>query len=200
MSVYHNHTNVSLSLNVPAGTWNENRCNMNATQISNSVKLIIFISIAENLNNSNILSDFQPTLAYYVAPVHYDIKLSLVATKSNFSTTDSSNIRNEYVSFFCHGESRITINILQSMRNITLHTSNLGVNDGKITMVKNNGETYKLRRFFYSFTMNSLELQFYDILYPGLYTLKINTISYITPSDAENFFRSSYINKEESLM
>lgn len=174
---------------------------MNATQISNSLKLVIFVSIAENLNNSNILSDFRPTLAYYVVPVHYDIKLTLVTTKYNFSKTDSSNMRNEYVSLFlCHGESRITINILQSMRNITLHALNLGVNDGKTTMVKNNGEVYRLRRIFYSFQTNSLELRFYDTLYPGLYTLKINTIGYITPNNAENFFRSSYVNKEESLM
>lgn len=173
---------------------------MNASQISNGVKLLIFVTIAENLNNSNILSDFRPTIAYYVVPVHYDIKLNLIATKNNFSRTNSSNIRNEYISFLCHGESKITINVLQSMRNITLHTLNLGVNDGKTTIVKSNGETYRLKRFFYSFKMKSLELHFDDILYPGLYTLKINTIGYITPNDAENFFRSSYVNEEESLM
>lgn len=171
---------------------------MNASQINSSVKFIIFVTIAENLNNSNILSDFRPTIAYYTVPLHYDIKLTLVPTKYNFSRTDSSSVRNEYASFLIRGESRITINILQSRRNVSLHSVNLGVNDGMTTMIKNNGDTYRLRKSFYRFETNTLEFYFNDTLYPGLYTLKINTNGYVTPNDEENFFRSSNVNEENS--
>jgi len=109
------------------------------------------------------------------------------------------NLKNEYDSFNFHGESSITINILQSTQYIKLHKQDLIIIPWKITMIKNNGIIYVLEEYLQTPETYLLESQFPSAISPGLYTLKLEFVSHLTENSAKNFLRSFYTNKENSL-
>jgi len=106
------------------------------------------------------------------------------------------NLRKENDSFNFHGESSITINILQSTQYIKLHKQDLIIIPWKITMIKNNGIIYVLEEYLQTPETYLLESKFSIIISPGLYTLKLEFDSYLTEDSAKNVFRSFYTNKE----
>lgn len=187
---------------IPAGTWDKDRCNMNPTLKSSSIIFITAITIltGEELNNFSILNIFEPTLAYDVVPVHYDIRLTVLITKYDSNRTESSYVRSVYGGFLLYGESSITINILRTMQNIKLHIRNLSIHYGKTMLIKNNGIVYRPMEILVSSKTNVLDLRFSETLSPGFYTLKMDLINLITDNNEEHLFRSSTINKEKNIM
>lgn len=185
---------------IPAGTSDEDRYNMTLKSSSIIFITVITILTGEELNNFSILNIFEPTLAYDVIPVHYDIKLTVLIAKYDSSRTESSYVRNVYGGFLLYGESSITINILRTMQNIKLHIRNLPVHYGKTVLIKNNGIIYRPMEFLESSKTNVLDLHFSEILSPGFYTLKMDLINLITDDNEEHLFRSSTINKEKNIM
>jgi len=171
---------------------------MNLALISSSLIFIITITTltGEKLNNRCNLNDtFSP---YYLIPVHYDIKLiHLYGKLKTYShSAELLNLRNEYESFNFRGASNTTINILQSTRYIELHIVDVIVISSKTTLIKNNGIIYVLEEFLRTSETYVLESQFPSLIFPGLYTLKLEFLGNITE---ENFFRSFHTNEENDI-
>jgi len=175
-------------------TWNKSLCNMNqAYTISSSLIFIITITIltCEELNdcsNSNIY------LPNYVIPVHYHIKLSHCFENCDYY------VENKYNIFDYYGESSIIIIIFQSTKYIKLHMINLIIYREKVTLIKNNGVTYALKNYIESYETNLLEFCFFNELSPGLYTLKMEFSGHLTDIFSNNFLKSFYTKKENSIM
>jgi len=189
-----------LCKNFLADSRNDNLCNMNVAHISNCLIFIITITplTGEKLNNSYNLRN--TSLPNYVIPVHYDIKLSHMYMEAcDLCWSKLLNLKNENDSFNFYGVSKITINILQSTQYIKLHQLNLIIIPCKITMIKNNGIIYKLEKYLQTSETYFLESQFPSIIFPGLYTLKLEFVGHLTEDSAKNFFRSFYTNKENRL-
>jgi len=169
-------------------TWNENLCNMNQAYIISRLIFIIIITVltGEKLNNSN-----NTYLPHYVIPVHYHIKLNHLS----FEKIDF-NLKYKYISFY--GKSSTTINILQSTKYIKLHMLNLIIHREEITLIKNNGVTYALKNYTEIYDTNLLEFCFFNILSPGLYTLKMEFVGHLIEKSAKNVFKSFYTNKKYS--
>jgi len=181
-----------------ADTWNENLCNMDQTYISNSLIFIVTTTIltGENLNNSNNPNDTY--LLYYVITIHYHIKLSHLMSSYDSYLTELLNLKDKY-SFDFYGEFHTTINILKFTQYIKLHKLNLNIHWGKITLIKNNGITYEPKNYLKIFKTNLLEFRFFNVLSPGLYTLKIEFLVGLTESSSKKFFKSFFINKENGI-
>jgi len=173
-----------------------------AYMISSSLIFIITITIlifiititiltGEKLNNC---SNSNTCLPYYVIPVHYHIKLSHSCENYDF------HLKIDYDSFKFYGESSTIINILQSTKYIKLHALNLFIRRGKITLIKNNGVTYTMKTHIETHQTNLLEFNFYNVLYPGLYTLKIEFFGHLNEKYSKNVFKSFYKKKENSIM
>jgi len=176
-----------------ADTWNKNLCDMNqAYMISRSLIFIITITIltGEKLNNC---SNSNACLPYYVIPVHYHIKLHFFETYDFYSIFEFC-----YVDF--DGETSTIINILQSTKYIKLHALDLIIHRGKITLIKNNGVTYALKTFIEIHETNILEFHFFNVLSPGLYTLKIKFFGHLSEKYSKNVFKSFYTKKDNSMM
>jgi len=159
---------------------------MNQACISSSLIFIITITILtceklSDCSNSNIY------LSNYVIPVHYHIKLSHSCENDDFS------LKIDCDSFEFYGESSTIINILQSTKYIKLHALNLFIRRGKITLIKNNGVTYTMKTHIETHQTNLLEFNFYNVLFPGLYTLKMEFFGHLTENFSKNFFKSFYI-------
>jgi len=169
---------------------------MNIAQLSSSVIFITTINIltGEKLNNCRNPNDI--CLPYYVIPVHYHINLThLYMEAYDFYWPKLLNLKNENDSFNFHGESSITINILQSTQYIKMHMLNLIINY-QSTLIKNNGIIYALKRYRETPETNLLEFFFSNVLSPGLYTFKMEFLGLLTENSAKNFFKSFYTNKE----
>jgi len=149
---------------------------MNLAQISSSVIFMITISILiggklENCKNPNDIC-----LLYYVIPMH--IKLThLYMGKYDMYWPMLLHIIDEYDSFNFLGESSTTINILQSTQYIKLNMLNLRViNQSNITLIRNSGITYTLKTYTDISEATLVEFYFSNILYPGLYTFKMEFV------------------------
>jgi len=173
---------------------------MNLAHISSSLIFIIIIITltGEKLNNSCYLSD--TCLPYYVIPVHYHIKLTHMYMEAyDLYWSKLLSLKNENASFNFHGKSSTTINILQSTRYIKLHTVDLIVISSKITFIKNNGIIYELKEYLQTSETYVFKSQFPSVIFPGLYTLKLEFVGHLTEDSAKNFFRSFYTKKENGL-
>jgi len=166
-----------------------------AYMISSSLIFIITITIltGEKLNNC---SNSNTCLSYYVIPVHYHIKLN-----HSFEDYDFS-LKINYDSFEFYGESSTIINILQSTKYIKLHALNLFIRSGKITLIKNNGITYRMETYIeiYQTNQRNVEFNFYNVLSPGLYTLKTEFFGRLTEKFSKNVFKNFYKQKENNIM
>jgi len=100
------------------------------------------------------------------------------------------NLKDEYDNFDFHGESHTTINILQSTQCIKLYKLNLIIHRGKITLIKNIGINYALKINIETTETNLLEFRFFDVLSPGLYTLKMEFHGRLTENSSKEFFKS----------
>jgi len=169
-----------------ADTRNENLCNMNLAQISGS---LIFITTITTLTGEKLYNCSNPDiyLPYCVIPVHYHIKLHI---EKYF------NLKNEYDSLKFIGESYTTINILQLTKNIKLNGLNLFIIN-PITAIKNN-IIYALKE---SSVPNDLKFYFSDVLYPGLYTLKIKFFGYLIQDSTKEktSFSSFFANNNDAI-
>jgi len=175
-----------------AGTWNKNLCNMNQAYINSRLIFIIVITVFTGEKLSNCSNSSNTYLPHYVIPVHYHIKL----TELSFEKIDF-NLKYKYISF--HGKSSITINILQFTKYINLHMLNLIIPQGKITLIKNNGINYALKINTETSETNLLEVGYFNILSPGLYTLQMEFVGHLTENSAKNFFKSFYTNKKNGI-
>jgi len=164
-----------------------------AYMISSSLIFIITITIltGEKLNNC---SNSNTCLPYYVIPVHYHIKLNQSWENFDFY------LKIDYDSFKFYGESSTIINILQFTKYIKLHLLNLLIQPGKITLIKNNGVTYALETYIEIYKTNLLEICFFNVLSPGLYTLKVKFSGHLTEKYSKNVFKSFYRKKENNMM
>jgi len=158
--------------------------------ISSSLIFITITILGEKLNNC---SNSNTCLPYYVIPVHYHIKLNDACINYFYIY----NKHNSIVDFY--GESSTIINILQSTKYIKLHVLNLIIHQEKITLIKNNGVTYVLKTYIETYKTNLLELNFFNVLSPGLYTLKLE-FGRSTENFSKNFFKSFYTKKENSKL
>jgi len=132
-------------------------------------------------------------------PVHYHIKLTHLFMETYDSCwAELLNFKIEYEGFNFLGESRTTINILQSTKYIKLHI-NLIIFPWKVTIIKNNGITYALKNFIPNSETNLSEYHFFDVLSPGLYVLKIGFHGRLTEASSKNFFKSFYTNKKNGI-
>jgi len=186
--------------NFLANSRNDNLCNMNLAYISSCLIFVVTITIlsGEKLNNSCNVKD--TSLPYYVIPVHYHIKLTHMYIEAyNLYWSKLLNLKNENDSFNFYGESNITINILQSTQCIKLHALNLIIIPWKVTMIKNNGIIYELKKYLETSETYVLKSQFSSVISPGLYTLKLEFVGHLTEDTAKNFFRSFNTNKENGL-
>jgi len=109
-------------------------------------------------------------------------------------------LKNEYDSFNFHGESRTTINILQSTQYIKLHLNlNLIIFHWRITLIKNNGIIYIVKEDSETSETYLLKSEFPRVIFPGLYTLKMDFVGNLTEDSAKNFFKNFYTNKENGI-
>jgi len=162
---------------------------MNLAQISSIIfNIITTILISEGLNN------FKP-LAYHVIPVHCDIQLT--ALLSNVSCNESKK-GSEYVHF--EGTTGIIINILHSTIIIKFHTLNIHINQLSVRLIETNGIVHYVNEILHSSEENISKFYFYNLLSPGFYTLKINSISCMTEYDTGLFFGSNYSKRNNNLM
>jgi len=171
---------------------------MNLAQINSSLIFFITITIltGNKLNNSSIPNDLR--LSYYIFPVHYNIKLSVIFEKYDSNITQSTNIRKEHRTLVFYGESGITVNIFHLTQIINVHILNDVTNNWRL--IKSDDTSYATKKCVHNTTTNILDIHFFDILSPGLYTLKTDLANHITNNNTESFFRNSYINKEGDLM
>jgi len=72
------------------------------------------------------------------------------------------------------------------------------IHRGKITLIKNNGINYALE--IITETSNLLEFNFFNVLSPGLYTLKMEFLGRSTENSSKVFFKSFFTNKENGIM
>ncbi|XP_077264153.1 glutamyl aminopeptidase-like isoform X2 [Temnothorax americanus] len=175
---------------------------MNLAQISSSLIFITTIAIVtgKELNNPSFKTQFYlPFPELGVFPVHYAIRLTALIEKYDLYMTQPSDIKQEYSSILPYIKSSITINIIQSTHKIRLHTLNIH-NSGITLTGRNNNDNipYAVREIEYISETNILEIYFSDILYPGVYSLTLDSRG----QNTENVFKSSYINREkrESIM
>jgi len=181
------------------GTWNKNLCNMNQAYISSSLIFIVTITIlaGEKLNNCSNPND--TCLPYYVIPIHYRIKLTHQMETYDSYLEKLPNLKDEYDSFYFHGESHTTINILQSTQYIKLYMLNLIIGFCCV-LIKNNGIIYALKENTVTSKTNLLEISFLNVLSPGLYILKIEFLGRFTENSSKKIFTSFYTNRENGIM
>jgi len=156
---------------------------MNQAYISSCLIFIITITILTGEKLSNC-SNSNTCLPYYVIPVHYHINLT------HFPQNYDFYLKIKYDIFEFYGESSTVINILQSTKYIKLHVLNLLIHLEEITLIKNNGVTYALKTSIETFATNLLELDFFNVLSPGLYTLKMKFLGHLKEKFSKNFFKS----------
>jgi len=165
-----------------------------AYRISSSIIFIITITIltGETLNNC---SNSNTCLPYYVIPVHYHIKLNTIENYDYYSL---------FLFGFIHfrGEFSTIINVVQSTKDIKLHALSLDIFRDKIMLIKNNGVTYALKTFIGTFGTNMSEqiFHFFNVLSPGLYTLKMEFFGHLNEKYSKNVFKSFYSRKENNMM
>jgi len=165
---------------------------MDQAYISSLIFIVtITILTGEKLNNCSNSND--TCLPYYVIPIHYHIKLTHLMGTYDSYLTKLLNLKED--SFYFRGESRTTINILQSTQYIKLHKLNLIIDLKKITLIKNNGINYELKITTETFETNLLEFRFFNVLSPGLYTLKLEFFG-LTETSSKSF----YINKKKGIV
>jgi len=180
---------------------------MNLAHISSCLIFIITITTLTGEKLNTLCNLWDKCLPSYVIPVHYHIELKHMFRQERFDCSvwcdlyrsQLSDLKNEYDSFHFRGESNITINILQSTQYIKMHTQNLFIIPWKITIIKNNGIIYELEENLLTSETYVLKSQFPVVLSPGLYTLKLKFVGYLTEDWAKNFFRSFYTNKENGF-
>jgi len=174
---------------------------MNLAHISSCLIFIITITTLTGENLNNLCNVKNTSLPYYVIPVHYHIKLIHMYMEAyDLYWSKLLNLKNENDSFKFYGKSNITINILQTTQYIKLHKLGLVLIPWKrITMIKNNGIIYELKRYLQTSETYLLKSQFPSVISPGLYTLKLEFIGHLTEDSAKNFFRNFYTNKENVL-
>jgi len=169
---------------------------MNQAHISSLIFIVtITILTGKKLNNCSNPND--TCLPYYVIPVHYHIKLTHLTEINDFYLIKLLNFKNEDDSFYFLGESHTTINILQSTQYIKLYMLKLIISDWS-TLIKNNGIIYALKKYtvkIYSET-NLLEFYFFNVLSPGLYTLKLGFFGRLTETSSKSF----YTNKKNGIV
>jgi len=173
---------------------------MNLALISSSVIFMITISILTGKKLENCKNQNDTCLPYYVIPVHYHIKLThLYMGKYDLYWPMLLHMKDEYDSFNFVGESSTTINILKSTQYIKFNILNLRViNQSNITLIRNSGITYAPKNYTEISETNLIEFYFSDILYPGLYTFKMEFFGQLKENSTKGFFKSFYTNKGNS--
>lgn len=89
-------------------------------------------------------------------PIHYNIKLTPQLEESNF-----------------YGESNVSIEIRHVSSKISLHSSDLKINQAATKLINDIGTAYKPMKHIHDDITNILTLTFDNALSPGLYTLNM---------------------------
>ncbi|XP_024890926.1 aminopeptidase M1-like [Temnothorax curvispinosus] len=170
---------------------------MNLENMRSTLIFIIAATIltgGKSQNNFSIPIESIRLSVNYMVPIHYNIKLipNTHIHDSNKAKPSIIIINHGHVLF--DGESSITINILQSTQYIKLHGLNLLISLS-IKLFKGDGLMYKMSKFTYGSEPDILVFHFNEILFPGLYCMKVDYVGRMTDDDTEGFFRSSHVNK-----
>lgn len=154
---------------------------------------LIFVMITtligcKSESNFSIPADFR--LSSMIIPMHYDVKLFLLdIDMGDFSKPNPSFVTDNYDNYF-YGSSSITINIFRTTRNIILDILNVDLSNWP-ELIKRDGLIYEPKNI--TTKGNLLDLYFSDMLFPGLYHLKIESFGRTTHDNAsEGFFRASH--------
>ncbi|EZA48428.1 Aminopeptidase N [Ooceraea biroi] len=109
-----------------------------------------------------------------VVPIHYQIELVL-ASKANY-----------------HGETNITINIVQKTKQISFHSINLCITSNMIALSNNNGVSCETEGLDCYADKQWNTINFANTLLPGRYTLYIKFNGIITDDITDGFARIPY--------
>ncbi|KAG5328018.1 APM1 Aminopeptidase, partial [Acromyrmex charruanus] len=172
---------------------------MNLAQISSSVIFITVITVlaGEYVFYSNPPRDFH--LPLYIRPIHYQVNLIQLYTKThNSSGEETLNTNDENSNFLFVGTSNVTINILRSTHNIRLHSLHPIINDDEVTLIRSDGKIYQMIE--YTSEENIIDFTFDDVLTPELYTIKIQFFGELLKRYAQNFFEYSESNDEKDII
>jgi len=164
---------------------------MNLAQIS----IVIFITTITILTSEG-LNDVKSS-AYHinVIPVHCDI--NLIALLS-YDSRNESKKGSKYVHF--EATIGIIINILHSTKIVKFHTQNIHINQQSVRLIETNGVVHYLNEFLYNSEKSFPTFYFFELLSPGIYTLKLNSTNDITEYDTGLFFDSDYLNSNNYLL
>jgi len=162
---------------------------MNLAQIS----IVIFITTITILTSEG-LNDVKSS-AYHVIPVHCDINLTALLS---YDSRNESKKGSKYVHF--EATTGIIINILQSTQIIEFHALNIHINQQSVQLIDTNGVVHYLNEILYNSEKSIATFHFFELLSPGIYTLKINSTNDITEYDTELFFDSDYLKSNKNLL
>ncbi|KYN50705.1 hypothetical protein ALC56_00082 [Trachymyrmex septentrionalis] len=128
-------------------------------------------------------------------PVHYTIMLEHILYQCNYKgdvdcNADTIDSKRDYSLFSFSGETRTIIHILQSTQYIRLHKLDLTLNDWKIILISDNGVTYVLKKLKYNYEENILEFPLSFILFPGLYTLKLEFEGHLIDNHEKSLYKN----------
>ncbi|KYN50031.1 hypothetical protein ALC62_00058 [Cyphomyrmex costatus] len=103
---------------------------------------------------------------------------------------------------YFNGTTHIMINILQAIKSIKLHIQTVNIKHSSIQLIDIHRTIHSPNKTIYDSTKNILHLDFIEVIYPGLYTLKICTTSRISNYDSEKniFINTNYWSNDSQDM
>jgi len=152
--------------------------------------MVIFITRITILTCEG-LNDVKP-FAYPIIPVHCNIKLTVL-----FSNDSRNESKKGSKCVYFEATTGTIINILHSTNSIKFHTLNMHINQQSVQLIETNGVVHY--EILYSYEKHVSTFYFSELVSPGFYTLKINSTSYITEYDTEQFF-GSYLKGKNNLL
>ncbi|KYM98474.1 Aminopeptidase Q [Cyphomyrmex costatus] len=163
------------------------------------IELLYTVTIltCEELNNF-ILNDFRPKLAPYLIPIHYKVNLTAYFVRKTLMPTNVQMLtmadREIFKDTYFNGTTHIMINILHAIKSIKLHIQTVNIKHSSIQLIDIHKIKHSPNKTIYDSTKNILQLDFMEVIYPGLYTLKICTTSRISNYNSEKnlFVNTNY--------
>lgn len=164
---------------------------MNLANIGSALMFIVAtIILTDSMAQNNLSVNMNLTMV----PVHYSVKLTIIDLKTITITV------NKYKNTPFYGGSSINVNILNLTRTIGLHKINLSVSNA--ILIARDGTIYKVAYVLHNSETDILNYYFEDMLYPALYTLKMNFVSQVRENSQgiiKGLIQSNYISKDGKM-
>jgi len=117
-----------------------------------------------------------------IAPLHYNIRLSL------YDNNEISTVQ---------GESNITIEVRRTTSKISLHTVQISIQD--IILIDKSNEYHRSLEYSYNSNTNIVAFDFGYMIPQGFYTLHMKYVSYLFDEE-DGAFKTTYTNKYKRKM